>query len=360
MQPRGTVEPRFDRVREVFAELLDSGQETGAGLSVWFEGRRVVDLHGGWADTARTRPWQSDTLVHTFSVSKPFAALATLVVLARNDIALDTPVADLWPDYAAAGKAATTLRQVLSHQAGQPTFPATTAGLFDDEELRAALAAAPPEWEPGTAIAEHALTYGHLLDGVVRAVTGRSLGAVWRDDVAGPLRMDAHFGVPESGLARVADLEPAAPESWRFGSDGNPVDRALSVPSDAREVWVLNSERWRRAEFPAIGLHARADALARFFADLPSPDGPVAALLGRELHKEFLAPQVSGRDLFLGYDLTWTLGLQRSDTEIAMGGLGGCVAWVSLRHGYSCAYLTRYLSGPHRVMALEEAIESAF
>jgi CubicO group peptidase (beta-lactamase class C family) len=327
MQPRGVVDDRFAKVGEVFAELLASGAETGAGLVVRHGGEAVVRLAGGWADAARTTPWRDDSLVHVYSVSKPFAALTALKVLADNGIRLDGPVADLWPDYAAAGKAATTLRQLLSHQAGQPAFPATARDLFDDAGLRAALAAAPPEWAPGTAFAEHALTYGHLVDGVVRAVTGRTLGTVFRQDVAGPLGLDAHFGVPTADLARVAELEYRDRQSWKFGEPGDLAHRALAVPPGALDVAVLNSDRWRQTEFPAIGLHTTA---------------------------------ASGRDLFLGYDLTWTPGLQRSDSELAMGGIGGSTAWVSLRHGYSCAFVTRHLAGPERIMAIEEAIESAW
>ncbi|MEU6262480.1 serine hydrolase domain-containing protein [Saccharopolyspora shandongensis] len=360
MEPQGVVDDRFAKVAEVFAQLLADGRETGAGLVVRYGGEEVVRLSGGWADAARTSPWREDTLVHVYSVSKPFAALTLLKVLADAGIALDTPVAALWPDYAAAGKSATTLRQALSHQAGQPVFPATAGDLFDDAGLRAQLAAATPEWPPGTAVAEHGLTYGHLLDGVVRSVTGRSLGTVFREHIARPLGLDAHFGVPEADLHRVAELEVADPESWKFGEPGDLTHRALAVPPGALDVALHNSERWRRAEFPAIGMHATARALCGFFAGLADADGPVARLLGGELHGEFIRPQVSGRDLFLGFDVTWTLGLQYYDGDLAMGGLGGSTAWVSRKHGYSCAFATRYLAGPHRMMALEEAIESAW
>ncbi len=106
----------------------------------------------------------------TYSVAKPFAALTALNAVADGAIQLDQRVADVWPEYAAAGKAATTVRQVLSHSAGLPCFPESAASIeYDDREtLVAMLAAAPPEHEPGTAVAEHALTYGHLCDEIVR------------------------------------------------------------------------------------------------------------------------------------------------------------------------------------------------
>lgn len=203
----GTVAPGYEPVREVFADLLQSGEETGAGLAVHREGRFVVDLVGGWADRARTRPWARDTLVHTYSVSKPFAALAALSCVAAGYLSLDEPLSRAWPSYAAEGKT-TTLRHALAHLAAQPAFPdgMSSADLYEAELLERALAAAPAEWKPGTAPAEHALTYGHLLSGVVRAATGRDLGEVFRRQVAAPLGLDAHFGVSDQDLKRVADL----------------------------------------------------------------------------------------------------------------------------------------------------------
>ncbi|MER7081925.1 serine hydrolase domain-containing protein [Saccharopolyspora kobensis] len=358
MRSQGVVDERFAAVREVFDRLLASGAETGAGLVVRHDGREVVRLSGGWTDAAHSAPWRDDTLVQVFSLGKPLAALTAVKVLADAGVGLDRPVAEVWPDYAAAGKSATTLRQLLSHQAGQPAFPETTSDLLDDARLRAELAAAAPEWRPGSRIAEHALTYGHLLDGVVRAITGRSLGEVFRHEVAAPLEWDAHFGVLEADLPRVAELVVGDPAYWTFGQAGGLVQRALTTPPGALEVAVANSGRWRQAQFPAIGLHATAAAVASFFAALTDTAGPVARLLGEQLHGEFIAPQASGHDEFLNHDVTWTLGAQRGEDELAMGGIGGSTAWVSLRHGYSCAYLTRHLAGPHRMLALEEVLDS--
>lgn len=358
MRSQGEADERFAVVREVFDGLLASGAETGAGLVVRHEGREVVRLSGGWTDAAHREPWRDDTLVQVFSLGKPLAALTAVKVLADTGTALDRPVAEVWPDYAAAGKSATTLRQLLSHQAGQPVFPDAATDLLDDARLRAQLAAAAPEWRPGSRIAEHALTYGHLLDGVVRAMTGRSLGEVFRHEVAAPLGWDAHFGVLGADLPRVAELVIGDSGYWTFGQAGGLVQRALTTPPGALDVAVANSTRWRQAQFPAVGLHTTAGAVAAFFAALTDTGGPVARLLGEQLHSEFIAPQASGHDGFLNYEVTWTLGPQRDENELAMGGIGGSTAWVSQRHGYSCAYLTRHLAGPHRMLALEEALDS--
>ena len=190
----------YEQVRAVFEELFKSEAETGAALSIWKSGEEVVCLAGGAADTGMTRAWTADTLVHAYSTSKPFASLTALTAVAGGAIGLDEPVARYWKEYAAKGKQDTTLRHVLTHRAGLPAFPPEAAGLdlLDDDGLRRSLAEATPLYEPGAVTAEHAATYGHLIDGVLRAATGRSRGEIYAEDVRPTLAMYAWFGVPES------------------------------------------------------------------------------------------------------------------------------------------------------------------
>ena len=154
MSIEGFTADGYGAVRQVFTSFLNDGRETGAGLSVWRDGHEVVQLSGGWTDAERRRPWHSDTLVHTYSVSKPFAALAALMAVKNGALSLDEPVGNYWREYATNGKEQTTLRQILSHQAGQPAFPSSAAetDLLDDAKLREALASAAPEYPPGTSL----------------------------------------------------------------------------------------------------------------------------------------------------------------------------------------------------------------
>ena len=390
----GAVAPGLGSVCDAFVGLLESGEETGAAFCARVDGVVVADLWGGWADRDRRRPWQPDTLVHTFSVSKPFAALPVLLLAGRGLLLLDDLAVVHWPQYAAAGKVRSTVRHLLAHQAGLPAFPPDTDGLLlDDAALRAVLAAAPPEWEPGTAHGEHALTYGHLLDGVVRGAAGASLAEVFAAEVAGPLGLDAHFGVPLAQQPRVAELEYAAP-SWPAdicGDPGTPKHRALAHPAGALDVDVLNGRAWRSASFPAIGLHATAHAVARFYDALPAADGPVAQLLGTPVHAELLSPQAGGEDRVLGRPVTWGLGPQLDGGEVGMGGIGGSYGGVVLRGGateaapggasggasgaapggarggasgaapggagYACAYLTRRLGDHARAFAVIDELD---
>ncbi|MFF3552188.1 serine hydrolase domain-containing protein [Streptomyces tsukubensis] len=354
MQIDGFTEEQYTPVRRVFEQLVGEGCESGAGLSVWRAGREVVRLSGGFADTARTRPFDAATLVQPYSLSKPFAALTALTAVGEGLLELDRPIAGYWPEYGRAGKERTTLRQVLAHSAGQPRFPREARGLdpLDDAALRASLAAAPPEYEPGTAVGEHALTYGHLIDGVLRAGAGTTLGELFNGVVRPRLGLDAWFGVPEEELHRVAELEYAEP-GW---AERLPAAPWLRVPAGPLDPATVNSAAWRRSVFGAVNLHANASSTARFFAGLTDGNGPVAELLGPAVHREFLAPQITGHDEVFGTELTWTLGLLRDGTKIAKGGIGGSAAWWSAGQGHGVAYLTRRLADHSRVAAVAAAL----
>ena len=354
MRVNGFTQDGYEHIGLVLQELVDSGQETGAGVSVWREGREVVRLNAGWADTGRTRPWRDDTLVMTYSLSKAFVTLAALVAVRDGALTLDEPIAAYWKEYGVRGKERTTLRQILTHRAGQPRFPADARDLdlLDEDRLRDSLARAAPEYAPGTSLGEHALTYGHLVDGVLRAAAGTTLGAVFGDVVRPALDLDAWFGVPDRALDRVAELEHARPE-WPEQLHAAPW---LRIPDGALDTGRTNSRAFRQAVFGAFNLHATASTTAAFFSRLTAEDGPVRQLLGPELHAELLASQVTGHDEVFGTRLTWTLGFVRDKGKIAKGGIGGSAAWWSLRHGHACAYLTRRMDDHTRAARIAAAL----
>src|SRR3954454_6330773 len=188
----GFVDPAFKGVADVFQSHFDSGQETGAALAVYVDGRLVIDVWGGWADVARTQPWQRDTLATTFSVCKPLAALAVLRYVATGEIDLDAPVARYWPEFGAHGKDQATVRHALSHAAGVPAVGETLKAedAFNWDRFCQAIADTPPEWEPGTKFGEHALTYGNLIGNVLRRATGETVQNVLNHEV----RQDVYIG----------------------------------------------------------------------------------------------------------------------------------------------------------------------
>jgi CubicO group peptidase (beta-lactamase class C family) len=355
----GSTHPAFEAVRDRFAALLADDTETGAAVAVYRGDELVVDLWGGWADQARTRPWQRDTIATTYSVTKMPAAATLLTLVDRGLIGLDEPVASVWPEYAAAGKAATTLRMVLAHRAGQPAFPepCDAAGWREWDDLTAMLALAEPEWVPGSQHAEHALTYGHLVGEVVRRVAGRTLGTVWREDIAGPLALDFQIGLTTAEAARAAEMEYAEP-AWPTDTAGVPGSlrhRALTNPGGALDLAVVNSETWRAPEIPAVNGHGTARAVARFYAALAGwlPE----RLFSPALQAEVLQPVAEGHDELLDRSVAWGMGLQFEEGYAGMGGMGGSDGEVHLEKGYAFGYVTRRLADHDRAISLADTVE---
>ncbi|WP_292281988.1 serine hydrolase domain-containing protein, partial [Mesorhizobium sp.] len=151
------------------------GLEHGGGVSVVADGKTVVDLWGGHADAARTRPWRRDTLVNVWSCTKGVVALAIAMLVERGKLDYAAPVARYWPEFAAGGKERITLDQVMSHQSGLNglAVPMDEAGLLAWTPYADALAAMAPLWEPGSRCVYHALSYGHLAGEVLRRHGGK-------------------------------------------------------------------------------------------------------------------------------------------------------------------------------------------
>jgi len=346
----GTVAAGFEPVADTFRELLDTGAETGASVAAYVHGDLVVDLWGGWADAARTRPWQAGTLATVFSAGKPVAAAAVLRRIADGAIELDRPIAEYWKAF---GRPTATVRHALAHQAGLPAVaePLTPAEALDWDRFTAAIAATPFEWEPGTAVGEHALTYGNILGAILRGATGETVG-----DVVRTFGVDVHFGLSGVDAARCAEVEHGVP-TWPADSidgHGDLWARALGNPAGLLATEVLNGPAWRTGELPAVNAHATARGLAGFYAALPR-------ILPPELLAEALAPQADGFDLLLQEDAVWTLGWRRDETWIGMGGIGGSSAGGSSageRTDYWMAYVTRRLAGHDRSNALYDAVEA--
>jgi len=346
----GHVDPAFKSVADVFRGLLDSGEETGAAVALYVDGRPVVDVWGGWADAAKSRPWRADTLATTFSVCKPLAALTVLRYVATGDIELDQPIAHYWPEFAAHGKEQATVRHALSHAAGVPAVKQalTAEDAFNWDRFCQAIAETPPEWEPGTKFGEHALTYGNLIGNVLRRATGKTVQSVLKTEV----QRDVHIGLAPEDLNRVAEHEHAT-KDWpteAVQGHGDLWERALGNPSGLLETEVLNGTGWRTSEIPAVNGHCTARGLAAVYEDLPK-------LLPREIFAEATKPQVEGVDLLLQDHAVWTLGWRRDGGWFGMGGVGGSTAGHDEEKGYTFAYVTRRLGTHDRSNAFWDVIE---
>ena len=358
MEIQGHCAPRFAKVKDAFAKNFAVENEVGASFAATQEGELVVDLWGGAADRARTRPWERDTLANVWSTTKAMAALCTHMVVDRGLVDLDAPVARYWPEFAANGKERLPVRWLLSHQAGLAgvSEPLPSEAVLDWSRLCAALAAQRPLWEPGTRSGYHGLTFGHLVGEVVRRVDGRSLGRFFREEVAEPLSLDFWIGLPESEEKRVAEMIPPDPpqplaEPPEPGARDYELRRALANPSVTQAI--ANTRAWRAAEIPAANGQANARGAARAMAALAcggSLDG--VRLMRESCVANAITEQCYGKDLVLG-PMRWGLGFMLVSKELPLspnprtfghGGWGGSFALADCDARVSLAYVMNRMS----------------
>ena len=372
---QGECERRFAPVREAFEKSFARGEEIGASFAVFRGGELVVDLWGGFADAAGARPWERDTVANVFSTTKAMAAVVLHLLVERGRVDLDAPVAELWPEFAQAGKEALPVRHLLAHRAGLAALrpPLPTEALWDWQRMTDALAAEAPWWEPGTESGYHAMTYGYLVGEVARRASGRTLGSYFREEVAEPIGADFWIGLPGSEDARVAEMvPPTAEERAAAGpaaapAEGSLLARVMSNPPLAPET--ANLTAWRRAEIPAANGHGNARSVARVMSALGCGGAP---LLGADALARATREEWQGRDRVLGVDMRWGLGFMLESAALPLsptgqafghGGWGGSLGIADPGAQLSWAYVMNKMSagtlGDRRAFQLAEALYAA-
>ncbi|HWA63476.1 MAG TPA: serine hydrolase domain-containing protein [Caulobacteraceae bacterium] len=345
---RGFTRDRFAGVKSAFEANLAGGADLGASFAATHEGETVVDIWGGWADEAKTRPWEKDTIVNVYSTTKTMTALTALLVADRGELDFDAPVAKYWPQFAANGKSQVKVSHLMSHSAGLSGWkePITTADLYDWDKVCALLAAQAPFWEPGTASGYHAITQGYLVGEVVRRITGKSLGTVFREEIAEPLGADFHIGLSAEHDPRVADLVPPPPGTAIGDGEQSELSRNMSSnpgvdPLDTR------TRAWRAAEIPAAGGHGNARSIAEIHALLAN--GGVAKgkrLMSEAGCRKALELQIEGTDLIfnapakfgLGFGLPGAMVPLPNPNSMFWGGYGGSLVVIDFDQRTTFAY----------------------
>ena len=352
----GRCDARFAAVKQAFSDNFTKRGEPGAAVSIAMDGRPVVDLWAGWADIERKKRWTEDTLVNVFSVGKAVTAICVLQQVERGLLDLDAPFALQWPEFTMNGKEAITLRQVLSHRAGLPAVrnPLPDGAMLDWPVMTEALAAERPWWQPGAKHGYHVNTFGYLVGESARRASGKTIGALLRENIAGPLGADFHIGLPEPEHARVAEFHwPQArankPETFenefalmRWNTYWNP-------PGLSGAGWV-NRREWRLAEIPSTNGHATARGVARIYSAL-AHGGAIGGrrILSEEMLREAVSQHSYGTDVVLERTTRFGLGFQLAHPERRLGpnpgafghfGAGGSLGFCDPDAGLAFGYIT--------------------
>ena len=381
----GFVAPGFEEVRTEFERNFTARREIGAAVAAWWRGEKVVDLWGGRRTPESDAPWNADTMVVVNSITKGVSAMTLAVANARGWLDYDTPVARYWPEFAANGKAAVTVRQLLGHEAGLVLLdePLTIEKLRDLDYVARVLARQTPAWPPGTRHGYHTMTLGLYMQQLVRRVdpAHRTLGRFFKDEIAAPLGLDFHIGlprdVPDERLAWLKTLSP-----WRgllaLRYTPPAVTLKMITPgsllrrSFAGLAADPNDRRYLEVEVPAGNGVGTARALARAYSAFA--EGGAEVGLTPETFARITAPPVmaGGRDVVLGVPSWFSLGFLRPGPAVSFGssprafgapGAGGSFAFadpnVRLGYAYVMNRLDFYLENDPREKALRTAVYRA-
>lgn len=259
-----------ERLKESFERNFTERGEIGASVSVWRGGKEVVSLSNGWCEREQQRPWTAETLVPFYSVTKGMASATLLMLMDELGVDPEDEVRSVWEGFPVAGG---TIAQMMSHQLGLAALDEVVE-VWDHEAVIAAIEKQSPNWPVRDGVhGYHPRTFGFLLEEMVRLLSGRTLGAVWREDIAEPLGLDLWIGLPESEDGRVAKLYPGKMDQSDLESDfyrelhqkGSLVSRAFFSPRGLHSVREMNEMRARQSALPAMGGIGSASAVAKFY-----------------------------------------------------------------------------------------------
>lgn len=308
----GFADPRFSAVADVFARHFDEGLELGARFTLMLEGETVVDLWAGHADRAGTRPFDERTLTQVFSTTKAVAALLIARLVDAGRLRYGQRVAEVWPEFAQAGKAGVTVEQALSHQAGLCGLqgPFEPFEWFNWHAIVERLERMAPLWPPGAASGYHPVTFGFIAGEIFRRVDGRTMAKALADDIAGPFDLDLKIGVGPADRERIADFRrPTALPN--FGEVTEPVRLAFMTPWATPAGGAAGEAR--AAPIPSTNGYATAEALARLMSALAG-DGRLngSQIVSPPIIAEAARERIHGRDLVLPFEISWGAGFMRN------------------------------------------------
>lgn len=388
----GMVAAGFEHVRSEFERNFTQRKELGAAVAVYHKGEKVVDLWAGIADKASGRAWEANTMATLYSTTKGVASIAMALAHSRGLFDYDEKVATYWPAFAQNGKESVTVRQLLSHQAGLCAIdePLDIVKMGNIEALSSALAKQKPAWEPGDYHGYHGVTLGWYESELLRHVDPdkRTLGQYFRDEIAQPLGLNFHIGLPDgidpNLLATIDGYEQwqmvfnIHKLPWRFVkgflTPGSLTQKTFGNPKETGVINQYNSAEMRRIEIPAANGMGTPRSVARLYGELAIGGSAlgVNADTMAELTAPAQLPRKSTVDQVLKLDTAFSLGYSKPTTDFNFGsshrafgtpGAGGSFGFadpdVQLGFCYGMNRSGFYLWDDPREKALRDAVYAA-
>jgi CubicO group peptidase (beta-lactamase class C family) len=359
---QGAADPRFACAVRTFAGLFPSPRFGGGALSVYVDGRPVVDVWTGWSDRRGEARWTADTAAMIFSGSKGLASTVIHRLADRGLLSYDTPVADYWPQFGANGKSAITVRDVMRHRAGLSHLKGVSKDeVLDHRHMEERLAAAPVDRLAGQS-AYHGFTYGWLASGLARAITGMGMRELIRTELARSLDTDGlQLGRPPDesrtkvaqimfpqNIRRIPLLDLIVPKLAAL-----PFSAGLGAMYFAGITSLIQGDTpLLDSEIPSVNAVVTARGLAKMYGALAN-EGRVdgTQLLSSELVQGLTAKPSLRPDFNVLFPMSFHLGYHGSPVPgllrgFGHAGLGGTIGWADPQTRSSFAFVHNRLVTP--------------
>nr|WP_090277960.1 serine hydrolase domain-containing protein [Mycolicibacterium komanii]CRL73281.1 penicillin-binding protein, beta-lactamase class C [Mycolicibacterium komanii] len=354
---QGAADSNFACTLRGFSRLFPGRRYGGGALSIYLHGEPVVDVWTGYSDRRGTQYWNANTGAMVFSVTKGLASTVIHRLADRGLIDYDTPVAEYWPEFGVKGKAGITVRELMQHRAGLSHLNGCTkAELLDHRVMEQRVAAASVNKLLFGHQAYHALTYGWLMSGLGRAITGKGMRDLIREELAEPLDTDGlHLGRPPVD-APTSAAQILAPQ----GAMANPVFNfvaprvaALGVSGMFGSMYfpgmksvVQGDTPFLDAEIPAANGVATARSLAKLYGAIANG----GRIEGKQFLSEERVAMLTGRpsywpDRNIVMPLSFNLGYHSLPVPPGLmpgfghAGLAGSVGWADPSSGLAFGFV---------------------
>lgn len=368
----GCVTPGFEPVREAIQENFRSDEELGCQVAIFQDGDAVVNLCAGWTERKRETEVTPDTLFSIYSSGKPMVALVIAYQVEQGFLDYEQAIAEIWPEFAAHGKADLTLAQLMSHQSGlcgitDPAFQ--PQDWIDFEKVIGVLEDQEPLFEPGSQSGYSPITFGFLAGEMARRTDpqNRRLGRILAEDLARPARANVSLGLDPNDHARVAQIvKPRAPADLGELTEAKRAAFLKPWSSPSR----ISGEQWREAEMAGSNCQASAAGIGAMMGAFVTGRVADRAILSDPVREAATRSRIMGPDAVLPFTIDFAAGVMRNSPNYNYGpnpdglghsGWGGSAVFADPRTGLHGAYVmnrqNKYLMGDVRA---NRVIDAAF
>jgi CubicO group peptidase (beta-lactamase class C family) len=267
-QKVGLSPERLGRIASALGDEIERGRLPGAVVLVARRGQVAYFESFGYLDRATGQRMPKDAIFRAYSMTKPWASVAAMMLMEQGKIELTDPVSKYLPSFkglqvvtqrrdpatgqvshaAVPAEREPTIQDLLRHTAGvvydfvtpntavkeayqKEGLTALTSSFFaitPQEEVEK-FSRLPLAYQPGTTWEYSFAT--DLLGRVIEAVTGTRLATYLEQNLFAPLHMkDTAFWLPKEKLARVAQPFPTDPIT---GARNDVLDPAVEPKNDS-------------------------------------------------------------------------------------------------------------------------------